>query len=60
MPAGRRRPPALLTILLIFVAIAVIILMEKQWRHGAMLARLVGAGSIAVGLFLALRATIPP
>jgi predicted metal-binding membrane protein len=40
--------------------VALIILLEKQWRHGEMLARLVGAASIAVGIFLALRATIPP
>ena len=39
--------------------IALVILLEKQWRHGEMLARVVGAASIAAGLFLALRATIP-
>jgi predicted metal-binding membrane protein len=40
--------------------VALIILLEKQWRHGEMLARAVGAASLAGGIFLALRATIPP
>ena len=39
--------------------VALIILLEKQWRHGEMLARAVGAASLAGGIFLALRATIP-
>jgi predicted metal-binding membrane protein len=38
--------------------VAVVILLEKQWRHGETLARFVGAASLAGGLFLALRATI--
>jgi predicted metal-binding membrane protein len=38
--------------------VAIVILLEKQWRHGEMLARFVGAASLAAGLFLALRATI--
>jgi predicted metal-binding membrane protein len=38
--------------------IALLILLEKQWRHGEMLARVVGAASLAGGIFLALRATI--
>lgn len=40
--------------------VALVILLEKQWQHGERLARLVGAASLAVGIFLALRATIPP
>jgi predicted metal-binding membrane protein len=39
--------------------VALIILLEKQWRHGETLARVVGAVSLAGGIFLALRATIP-
>jgi predicted metal-binding membrane protein len=39
--------------------VALIILLEKQWRHGEVLARAVGAASLAGGIFLALRATIP-
>jgi predicted metal-binding membrane protein len=38
--------------------VALVILLEKQWRHGELLARLVGVTSVAAGLFLALRATI--
>ena len=38
--------------------VALVILLEKQWRHGELLARLVGATSLGAGLFLALRATI--
>jgi predicted metal-binding membrane protein len=38
--------------------VALIILLEKQWRHGETLARIVGAASLAGGIFLALRATI--
>ena len=39
--------------------VALIILLEKQWRHGEALARVVGGASLAGGIFLALRATIP-
>jgi predicted metal-binding membrane protein len=39
--------------------VALIILLEKQWRHGEVLARVVGGATIAGGIFLALRATIP-
>jgi predicted metal-binding membrane protein len=39
--------------------VALVILLEKQWRHGERLARVVGVASLAVGMFLALRATIP-
>ena len=38
--------------------VALIILLEKQWRHGETLARLVGAATTAAGIFLMLRATI--
>jgi predicted metal-binding membrane protein len=38
--------------------VALVILLEKQWSHGAMLARVVGAASLAGGVLLALRATI--
>jgi predicted metal-binding membrane protein len=38
--------------------VALVILLEKQWRHGEMLARVVGAASLAGGIVLALRATI--
>jgi predicted metal-binding membrane protein len=38
--------------------VALVILLEKQWRHGEMLARVVGAASLAGGIFLVLRATI--
>jgi predicted metal-binding membrane protein len=38
--------------------VALVILLEKQWRHGELLARVVGATSLGAGLFLALRATI--
>ena len=38
--------------------VALVILLEKQWRHGQMLARVVGAASVAAGIFIALRATI--
>jgi predicted metal-binding membrane protein len=40
--------------------VAVIILLEKQWRHGEQLAKAVGALSLAAGAFLVLRATIAP
>lgn len=39
--------------------VALIILLEKQWRHGETLARVVGVASLAAGIFLALRGTIP-
>jgi predicted metal-binding membrane protein len=42
----------------LMVFVAVVILLEKQWRHGEMLARFVGVASLAGGLFLAVRATI--
>ena len=38
--------------------VSLVILLEKQWRHGDVLARVVGAASLAAGIFLALRATI--
>ena len=38
--------------------VALVILLEKQWRHGNLLARVVGAASVAAGIFIALRATI--
>jgi predicted metal-binding membrane protein len=38
--------------------VALIILLEKQWRHGETLARLVGVATTAAGIFLVLRATI--
>jgi predicted metal-binding membrane protein len=38
--------------------VALVILLEKQWRYGDILARVVGAASLAGGIFLALRATI--
>jgi predicted metal-binding membrane protein len=38
--------------------VALVILVEKQWRHGELLARGVGAAALAAGIFLALRATI--
>jgi predicted metal-binding membrane protein len=38
--------------------IALAILLEKQWRHGERLARVIGAVSLAAGAFLVLRATI--
>jgi predicted metal-binding membrane protein len=42
----------------LMATVALVIMLEKQWRHGERLARVVGAVSIAAGLFLALRATI--
>jgi predicted metal-binding membrane protein len=39
--------------------VALVILLEKQWRYGETLARVVGAASLAGGTVLALRATIP-
>jgi predicted metal-binding membrane protein len=39
--------------------VALVILLEKQWRHGETLARVIGAASLAGGIVLALRATIP-
>jgi predicted metal-binding membrane protein len=38
--------------------VALVILLEKQWRHGEALARVVGVVSVAAGIALALRATI--
>ena len=38
--------------------VALIILLEKQWRHGETLAKVVGAVSLAAGIFLVFRATI--
>ena len=38
--------------------VALVILLEKQWRHGERLARVVGAASLAAGILLTLRATI--
>jgi predicted metal-binding membrane protein len=38
--------------------VALVILLEKQWKHGEMLARVVGAASLAAGISLVLRATI--
>ena len=38
--------------------VALAILLEKQWRHGAALAKVIGVASLAAGIFLALRATI--
>jgi predicted metal-binding membrane protein len=39
--------------------VAMIILLEKQWRYGEWLARVVGGITLAAGLILVLRATIP-
>jgi predicted metal-binding membrane protein len=39
--------------------IATVILLEKQWRHGELLARIVGGVTVAAGLIFVLRATIP-
>ena len=38
--------------------VALVILLEKQWRHGETLARYVGVVTLAAGLFFVLRATI--
>ena len=38
--------------------VALVILLEKRWRYGEALARVVGAASIAAGIVLVLRATI--
>ena len=38
--------------------VAVIILLEKQWRYGQRLAKVVGAVSLVAGVWLVLRATI--
>ena len=38
--------------------VAFVILLEKQWRHGTLLARVVGAASVSAGIFIVLRATI--
>jgi predicted metal-binding membrane protein len=42
----------------LMAVVALIILLEKQCRHGETLARVVGAASLTGGIFLALRATI--
>ena len=42
----------------LMAAVAIVILLEKQWRHGELLARVVGGASLAGGIVLALRATI--
>jgi predicted metal-binding membrane protein len=44
----------------IMALVAVVILLEKQWRHGERLAKAVGAVSLAAGGWLVLRATIRP
>ena len=38
--------------------LALVILLEKQWRHGEVLARAVGAATVAVGIWFVLQATI--
>jgi predicted metal-binding membrane protein len=38
--------------------VALVILLEKQWRHGQTLAKVVGSASVAGGVLLVLRATI--
>jgi predicted metal-binding membrane protein len=38
--------------------VALVILLEKQWRYGEALARIVGTASLTGGILLALRATI--
>lgn len=42
----------------LMATVALVILLEKQWRHGEVLANVVGVASLAAGIFLALRATI--
>jgi predicted metal-binding membrane protein len=42
----------------LMATVALVILLEKQWRHGEVLAKVVGAASLAAGILLALRATI--
>jgi len=42
----------------LMAAVALVILLEKQWRYGEMLARVVGAATLAAGILLFLRATI--
>ena len=42
----------------LMAAVALIILLEKQWRYGETLARVVGAATLAAGIFLFLQATI--
>jgi predicted metal-binding membrane protein len=44
--------------LAVMIAVAAIIAIEKLWRRGPMLARLVGAVSIGAGLFLFLRSLL--
>lgn len=38
--------------------VAFVILLEKQWRHGEALARVVGVAAVAAGIAMAVRATI--
>ena len=40
--------------------VALVILLEKQWRHGETLARYVGIVTLGAGLIFVLRATIRP
>jgi len=42
----------------LMAAVALVILLEKQWRYGEMLARVVGAATLAAGILLFLQATI--
>ena len=42
----------------LMVLVALAILLEKQWRHGPALAKVIGTASLAAGILLALRATI--
>jgi predicted metal-binding membrane protein len=38
--------------------VALVILLEKQWRYGEPLARVVGAATVTAGIVLVLQATI--
>jgi predicted metal-binding membrane protein len=42
----------------LMLTLALVILLEKQWRHGQRLSRLAGIAAIAAGAVLMLRATI--
>jgi len=42
----------------LMAVVALVILLEKNWRHGETLARAVGTIALAGGIFLVLRATI--
>jgi predicted metal-binding membrane protein len=44
----------------LMAAVALVILLEKQWRYGETLARVVGAATLAAGILLFLQATIHP